>query len=461
MSAIRSALALVVFSALLLIAARPAHAQTEIVLYNFCSQPNCVDGEDPAASLAPDGAGNFYGTTQLGGANMDGTVFELSPNGFGGYDETVLYNFCSLPYCADGNGPTSNVIFDGAGNLYGTACSGGANGQGVASACGDGSNGYGVVYELSPEPGGGCPGGSNSGNGWCETVLYSFMSTPDGASPFSGLTWDPSGNLYGTTYGGGSGMGTVYELSPNGEGGWSEQVIYDSGGYGGLTIDGSGNLYGADDAGNGHVFKLSPNGGGGWNPSIIHAFAGHPTDGSYPSGTPMLDSAGNLYGTTVYGGIGRCSPDHTDLGCGTVWKLTPSDGEYTGAVLHSFMSGPGVHGCCFSLRAPDLPWAGVVLDSSGDIYGMTEYGGSSSYCTEKEAKGDLQGCGALFELARRPKRTDYETELLWIFTSGDGAHPVSSLILDGGNFYGTTYNGGLGGFCPNPGGCGIAFEFTP
>ena len=152
MSAIRSALALVVFSALLLIAARPAHAQTEIVLYNFCSQPNCVDGKDPAASLAPDGAGNFYGSTQLGGANMDGTVFELSPNGFGGYDETVLYSFCSLPYCTDGSGPTSNVIFDGAGNLYGTACSGGANGQGVASACGDGSNGYGVVYELSPEP---------------------------------------------------------------------------------------------------------------------------------------------------------------------------------------------------------------------------------------------------------------------------------------------------------------------
>src|SRR5208337_1715570 len=131
MNAIRGVLTLAVISAPLLIAGRTAHAQTEIVLYNFCSQPNCVDGEDPASSLAPDGAGNFYGTTQLGGGNMFGTVYELSPNGVGGYNEAVLYSFCSLPYCTDGNGPTSNLIFDGLGNLYGTACSGGANGQGV------------------------------------------------------------------------------------------------------------------------------------------------------------------------------------------------------------------------------------------------------------------------------------------------------------------------------------------
>src|SRR5271167_2038728 len=102
MNAIRGAVTLAVISALLLIASRPAHAQTEIVLYNFCSQPNCVDGEGPTSSLAPDGAGNFYGTTQLGGANMYGTVYELSPNGVGGYNETVLYSFCSQPYCTDG-----------------------------------------------------------------------------------------------------------------------------------------------------------------------------------------------------------------------------------------------------------------------------------------------------------------------------------------------------------------------
>jgi len=482
MSAIRGTLTLVVFSAMLVVAARPARAQSEDVLYNFCSLPNCVDGEGPASSLLPDGAGNFYGTTALGGANMGGTVFELSPNGVGGYIETVLYSFCSLANCADGNDPTSSLIFDGLGNLYGTACSGGANGQGVLSACGAGSNGYGVVFELSLEPGGGCPSGSNGGDGWCETVLYSFRSSPDGASPFAGLTWDPSGNLYGTTYAGGGGMGTVYELSPKG-GGWSESVLYGfcaapscaDGSYpDGQVQAANGSLFGTTESGGasavGTVFGLSPQApggcpsgsyaGNGWCEEILHAFAGHPKDGNYPSGTPTLDSAGNLYGTTVYGGIGTCD---SRIGCGTVWKLTPSGGEYTEEVLHSFQSGPGIQGCCFSIRAPNLPGAGVVLDSTGNIFGMTEYGGSSSYCTEtgKDKKEERSGCGAVFELAKRPKSIHYKTELLWIFGLTNGAHPVTGLVLDDGNLYGTTYNGGMGSYCPDPAGCGVAFEFAP
>src|SRR5277367_601932 len=143
----RGVLRLAVIYTLLLVAFPRAHAQPETVLYNFCSQPNCVDGENPASSLMPDNAGNFYGTTQLGGANLYGTVYELSPNGAGGYNESVLYSFCSLQNCVDG---------------------------------------------------------------LCETVLYSFMSNPDGAFPFAGITFDPSGNLYGTTFGGGNGTGTVY-----------------------------------------------------------------------------------------------------------------------------------------------------------------------------------------------------------------------------------------------------------
>ncbi|MFZ3339313.1 MAG: choice-of-anchor tandem repeat GloVer-containing protein [Terriglobales bacterium] len=484
MNATRGALILAVISALLLIAARPVHAQTEIVLYNFCSQPNCADGEGSASSLTRDAAGNFYGTTALGGTNMDGTVFELSPNGHGGYDETVLYSFCSLANCADGNDPTSALIFDSAGNLYGTACSGGANGQGVPSACGAGFDGYGVVFELSPKPGGACPSSSNSGNdnAWCETVLYSFKSTPDGDSPFSGLTFDSSGNLYGTTYGGGSGMGTAYELSSNGKGGWSEFVLYsfcaqpkcaDGAHPDGQMQAANGNFYATTETGGasaaGTVFGLSPEPHGGcptgsftgnsWCEAILHNFAGHPTDGGYPSGTPALDGAGNLYGTTVYGGHGRCNDVYK--GCGTVWKVTPSGGEYTEEVLHSFQSGPGFFGCCFAIQAPDHPLPGLALDASGNLFGMTTYGGSPSYCQEKGKRDDVQGCGAMFELVRRPKGTKYTTELLWIFTLADGSNPLTSLSSDGGNLYGTTYNGGLGDFCPYLEGCGIAFEFTP
>ena len=422
----RGVLTLAVLSTLLLVALPPAHAQPEKVLYNFCSQPNCVDGANPASSLLPDGAGNFFGTTQLGGNNMAGTVFELSPNGAGGYTETVLYSFCSLSNCTDGSYPYSPVISDGRGNLYGTTYYGGLFASGAYS-------GYGLVFELSPEPGGGCPSGSNSGNGWCETVLYSFTSTPDGAFPFSGPTWDAYGNIYGTTYGGGSGMGTVYELSPNGEGGWSEQVIYDSGGYGGIAIDGSGNLYGADDVDNGHVFKLSPNGSGGWSAAMLHAFKAGQTDGSAPEGTPVVDSAGNVYGTTVSGGAKK--------GMGTVWKLTPGpDGEYTEEVLHSFSWPDGAN-----------PKAAVVFDSSGNIYGTTGFGILKSPCYD--------GCGTVFELAA--SGSGYEWTFLWSFNLRDGGNPMDTLILDGGNLYGTTYGGGTSSYCPGAGGCGVAFELNP
>ena len=482
MKPIRGVLTLFAFSLLLFLAAGCAHAQTEIVLYNFCSQPNCVDGEGPASSLARDGAGNFYGTTALGGANGKGTVFELSPNGAGEYGESVLYSFCSVQNCADGSDPTSTLIADGAGNLYGTACSGGANGQGAGSACGAGFDGYGAVFELSPEPHGGCPSGSNGGNGWCETVLYSFKSAPDGAFPFAGLAFDGSGNLYGTTYGGGNGSGTVYELAPNGKGGWSEAVLYSFCGQA-KCVDGAhpdgqlqilnGSFYATTESGGagsaGAVFGLSsePHGGcpggsytgNGWCETVLHDFTGHPKDGELPSGSLAADSAGNLYGTTVYGGIGRCND--VDKGCGTVWKMTPSGAGYTETVLHSFMSGPGFFGCCFAIQAPDLPKLGVTLDPSGNLYGMTTYGGSPSFCQEKGKKPDVDGCGAMFELVKRPKGGKYITNLLWIFTLSDGAHPLSELMWNGGDLYGTTYDGGVGSYCPYVDGCGIAFEFSP
>lgn len=408
---------------LLVIAHPQAQAQSETVLYNFCSQANCVDGANPVSSLTPDSAGNFYGTTQQGGINRYGTVFELSPNAISGYNETVLYSFCSLARCADGSYPDSNVTFDSQGNLYGTTYYGGPYASGPWS-------GYGVVFELNPEAGNGCSAGSNSGNGWCETLLYSFRSTPDGSFPFSGIIWDSHGNLYGTTDGGGSGTGTVYELSPNGGGGWHEQVIYNRGGYGGLTMDSANNLYGVDDAEDGHVFELSPNASGGWNATILHTFKGGPNDGATPEGTPILDSSGNIYGTTIGGG---------PTGAGTVWKLTPvAWGQYTEQILHTFLWSYG-----------STPYAGIVLDSSANIYSTTGIGVKSP-CYD--------GCGTVFELELNG--TTYNWQILWTFNGVGGGYPSDSLILHGGDFYGTTYGGGTSSNC-GAGGCGVVFELTP
>ncbi|MGA9527933.1 MAG: choice-of-anchor tandem repeat GloVer-containing protein [Terriglobales bacterium] len=419
----RVVLTLAVFSTMLLIAASPAHAQTETVLYNFCSQPNCIDGANPVSSLTPDGAGNFYGTTQEGGANKYGTVFELSPNGNGGYNENVLYSFCSLSWCADGSYPYASLTFDGEGDLYGTTYFGGSYATGPYS-------GYGTVFELRPEGGSECPSGSNAGNGWCETVLYSFMSTPDGAFPISGLTWDQKGNLYGTTYGGGGGNGVVYELSPNYLG-WNEQVIYNSGGYAGVAVDGTGNLYGAGAVKDGNVFKLSPNGSGGWNATILHTFHGGPNDGRYPQSTPLIDSSGNIYGTTAGGG---------SYSAGAVWKLSPvTPGSYTEEILHSFIWNDG-----------STPQAAVVLDSSGNLYSTTGIGVKSP-CYD--------GCGTVFELV--VSGATYDWEILIPFNGVDGGFPSGSLILNGGNLYGTTYGGGISSNCPGTGGCGVAFQVNP
>jgi uncharacterized repeat protein (TIGR03803 family) len=311
-AAIRGAFTLAVLSALLLAAARPAQAQAETVLYTFTGSP---DGANPSSSLARDSAGNLFGTTTYGGLENYGTVFELSPSGSGGWNEAVIYGFTGG---TDGANPYSSLIFDSVGNLYGTASAGGTNGNGV-------------VFELSP-----------AGSTWTETVLHSFAGTPDGATPMAGLTMDAAGNLYGATpYGGtGDGTGTVFELSPSG-GGWTEQVIYDldinvgTCGYfastSGLTIDAAGNIFGAACS---IVFELSPNGEHGWAPSVIHTFTGAPIDGRAANGTPVLDKAGHLYGTTYFGG---------KYDNGTVYKLSLKwNGEWTETILHSF--GPAVPG---------------------------------------------------------------------------------------------------------------------
>jgi len=379
--AIRCILILAVISAALLIAARPAQAQTETALYNFCSQPNCSDGAGPQSSLTFDSAGNLYGTTSGGGAFGAGTVFELSPNGSGGWNEAVLYSFTGG---TDGGWPYySGVIFDSAGNLYGTAEIGGANG-------------YGVVFELSPV-----------GTSWTETVLYSFDFS-GGAYPLSGLIMDPAGNLYGTA----SSNGGAFELSPSG-GGWTEQVIYGAENMqAGLTMDAAGNIFGINQQ---TIFEVSPNGNGGWHSAVIYTFADASKDGSYPVGTLVLDDAGSLYGTTEYGG---------KTGSGTVYKLTPvttgkKKGTWTERILHTFNGKNG-----------SGPRAGLVFDAAGNIYGTT-------------ANGGRYGDGIGFELAAVVGKSSYKPTVLWTFGYDRGAGPFGSLILDSaGNLYGTTYAGG-------------------
>jgi uncharacterized repeat protein (TIGR03803 family) len=376
----RSAMTLALLALLLLIGTHPVQAETEAVLYSFTSNP---DGANPESRLTLYG-GNLYGTTYAGGLG-EGTVFELSPNGSGGWTETVLYNFCSATNCADGENPTySYVTFDSKGNLYGTAYAGGANG-------------YGVVFELSPGQ-----------SGWTEQVLYSFANTPDGANPVNGLVMDAAGNLYGTTFGGGyEGNGAVFELSPS-AGNWKEQVIYNmTSTHAGLAIDGSGNLYGVNWQA---VFELSPNGSGGWKPTVIHKFA---KAGSNPNGTPVLDSAGNLYGTTYRGGNG---------GYGTVYKLSPNGkGQWTLQIVYTFGT------------ATSHPLAGVAVDSQGNLYGTT-------------TAGALKGEGLIYELLPNGSG-GYKFKVLQAFDGEDGNQPYGSLILDSaGYLYGTTYMGGSSGY---------------
>jgi uncharacterized repeat protein (TIGR03803 family) len=231
-------------------------ASHESVLHAF--KPRGTDGANPSAGLIFDAAGNLYSTTGLGGTYNVGTVFELTPNGSGGWTEKVLHNFNNNG--TDGASPNA-VIFDAAGNLYGTTNQGGDYGAGT-------------VFELTP----------NGSGGWTEKKLHNFGNGTDGASP-NAVIFDAAGNLYGTTEQGGVyNAGTVFEMTPNGSGGWTEKKLYSFGingtdgtyPYVGLIFDTAGNLYGTTnqggDYGAGTAFEMTPNGSGGWTEKKLHNF---------------------------------------------------------------------------------------------------------------------------------------------------------------------------------------------
>jgi uncharacterized repeat protein (TIGR03803 family) len=257
----------------------------------------------PVAGLVIDAAGNLYGVASGGGSARRGTVFELKRQANGTWIERVLYNF--KDNAADGAAPIGRLILDAAGNLYGTTMGGGFDNAGT-------------VFELKREAGG----------NWRERVLHSFANNGiDGILPWAGLVFDTVGNLFGTSASGGSsGMVTVFELSPNGTGGWTESILYNfrSDGTDGnfpdheVILDGTGNLYGTTVQGGasnlGTVFELSPDGSGDWTEKVLHSFTHDSIDGESPTSGLIFDVAGNFYGTTYGGGT---------AGAGTVFKITP------------------------------------------------------------------------------------------------------------------------------------------
>jgi uncharacterized repeat protein (TIGR03803 family) len=392
-----------------------ASATTESVLFRFSGG---AAGSMPYAGLIADAAGNLYGTTPKGGSGK-GVIFELTPptsNG-GSWTETTLYKFTGG---GDGSVPYAGLLFDSKGNLYGTTSAGGKK--------------NGVVFELSPP--------ANQGGAWSESALYKFGGGADGSAPRAGLIADKSGNLYGTTVKGGSnGNGVVFELStPATPGGsWTETVLNKftggSGGgtpYSGLIADAAGNLYGTTTAGgvndNGVVFELAPPTapGGSWTETALHQFTGA-ADGSLPYAGLVADGAGNLYGTAIKGGT---------KGHGVVFKLAPPapGGSWTQTVVETFLGG--------ALGA--VPYAGVILDNSGNLYGTTQ-------------KGGISGNGTVFKLAAPTTPGGKWTEtVLYKFNGGSaGSAPYAGLLADkNGNLYGTTTKGGT---VNN----GIAYEVQP
>jgi len=348
--------------------------------------------------------------------------------------EKVLYRFNGG---TDGAIPSSGLV-DAAGNLYGTTAAGGN----LSDCTQYYGQGCGVIFELTLTHG-----------KWKETVLYAFQGVgsegvKDGQNPMGGLVFDAAGNIYGTTYEGGTstactglpGCGTVFELSPKGDGSWTETVLYSfqNGSDGalpsGITMDGSGNLYGTTiaggSAGRGTVWELSPpqHKGGRWRETTIYPFQ----DFEIAANPGLVfDGKGNLYGSWYQ--LYSCYP-----GCGVAYELKRTGKSWQETDLFDF-SGGGNGG---------EPMAGVILDSKGNLYGTGDEGGNNQ--------------GIAFELTRSGNQ--WTEVILYTFCSqnncADGAYPQAPLVFDqSGNLYGTTQAGGTG--CSFNSSCGVVFKLTP
>jgi len=422
--AARAALTLVVGLVAVAVAVPPTQAGQYKVHYYFTGG---ADGGYPQGHVVLGKNGAMYGAALLGAdtncayLTNCGEIFEVDKTG----KETTLYNFTGG---SDGAGPLGSLIADSKGNLYGTTIYGGTGPcKRVQTVVG-----CGTVFELSPPKG--------KGGAWTEKILYSFQGS-DGMWPYAGLVRDAAGNLFGTTIVGGTGncegygCGAVFELDHTG----SEKVLYSftggTDGYGpsgGLTLDAAGNLYGVTDNGGvlqdcggtgcGVVFKVSRSG----KESVLYSFTGTNGDGQQPAYVTLVrDSAGNLYGTTEYGG----TPED-GLTFGTVFKVSPKGKE---TILYSFQG----------FLDGGYPLVGLVADPEGNLYGSTWDWGYYGY-------------GTLFEVTKSRKfKVVHQIQLI------DGTGGIGALTWDGhGSLYGAGEGGGDYRYCGGTG-CGTVFKFTP
>jgi hypothetical protein len=353
----------------------------EQVLYSFTGGN---DGGRPQAGLIFDNAGNLYGTTAYGGdVYGDGTAFELIPNSRGRWTERVIYSF-SFSGSA-GRNPAAALTFDTLGILYGTTP------MGAAGGCAD--FGCGGVFELTPQADG----------SWTEKTIHQFGGAPDGGQPSSGVVVDSAGNLYGVTqfggtvscrpqntYGENEGCGIFYKLTPHLDGNWTETIFsfIRGGGFGiypagGLIFDKKAHVFGTTQAGGdggGAVFELQHSQKNGWQENVLHILSGYPRDGSFrlprlpdnpPNAGLVIDAEGNLFGVTSEGGA------NLD---GIVFELQPAQNGWTERVIHNFAGGSD----------GNSPQAGLVLDREGHLFGTTVQGGSGTGCNG--------GCGTVYEV---------------------------------------------------------------
>ncbi len=390
-------------------------ADTPKVLHSFGSN-GARGGSDLYAGLTLDAAGNLYGAAESGGRYGFGIVFELSTDSSGAWHETILYSFKGHQ---DGANPHATLVWDRAGNLYGTTANGGG------TACG---RGCGTVFMLSPSAG-----------AWTETVLYRFTGPADGEVAYAGVVVDAAGNVYGATLGGGaSTFGTIYRLTPGPSNVWQHTILHSFAGkpdgaslYATPTLDDFGNLYGVTEQGGaynkGTVFMIAAAASSAPVEHILYNFKGG-ADGASPMAPLTFDQSGNLYGTTDAGGSANC---------GTAFRLSPSQsGAWTETILHTFLGVTAQDG-----ENPN----GLIFDTHGNLYGTSVGGGTDNP-------------GTIFELSPMPDGSWKETVLYSFLAGLDGAYPSNGLAIDSaGNLYGTTLWGGPSGDTTG----GVAFQYIP